>query len=190
VRDAHRRELRAVLHDSGIPSVVVTHHPEEAAMLADEIVVLEDGALQTGLRADVFSRSAGPSVAALLGIENICVGTMLFGDRIDAGGARIEVDRSGVEPGSAIYWCVRPEKVTVDVAHRPTGDGYHHGTVDDVIDLGREVEGAVTVGDGVRLWSRSAGPRDQSGDFVPSADPPDDVVMWSASATNREPALR
>ena len=193
VRDQLRRELREVLQRSGIPSVVVTHDPEEAAMLAEEIIVMEEGrASQSGLRSDVFSRPASPSVAALLGIENIRLGTMRSRDLVDAGGAMIEVDATSIPPGSPIYWCVRPERLTVEVGPWPEGNACHRGSVDDVIDLGREIEIAVTLGDGLALWARSARSRDvRPGARCAVRIPPDEVMVWPAvPVVDREPALR
>ena len=47
---------------------IVTHDPEEAALLAEEVVVLDGGRVrQRGTRADVFGAPASPEVAALLG---------------------------------------------------------------------------------------------------------------------------
>ena len=63
VRRRLRRELRTVQRDAGISTVIVTHDPEEAALLADEIVVLDDGrVLQTGTRESIFHAPASPQV--------------------------------------------------------------------------------------------------------------------------------
>jgi molybdate transport system permease protein len=191
VRDVLRRELRAMLNDTAIPSVIVTHDPEEAAMLAEEIVVVDNGrALQAGRRTEVFARPADPLVASLLGIENICVGTMEASNLIHTNGATIEVSRRGIECGSSVYWCISPDKVTVDLGPKPDGSGLHRGTVVDVVDLGREVEVLVAIGEGLQLWSRSGGrPNPRRGAPCAVRIPPESVVVWSASTANREAAL-
>ena len=42
VRDELRRELRRLQRETGLSTVLVTHDPEEAALLADEILVVAD----------------------------------------------------------------------------------------------------------------------------------------------------
>jgi molybdate transport system permease protein len=77
VREELRRELRRLQRDAGLSTVLVTHDAEEAALLADEIIVIgEGGLLQAGPRAEVFSRPASPQVARLLGIPNLVHGTV------------------------------------------------------------------------------------------------------------------
>ena len=198
VRDALRHELRAVLRDTGLASVIVTHDPDEAAMLAEEIVLMDDGhVLQAGPRGEVFSRPAAPLVAALLGIGNMCVGTMRSRARIDTAGTILEVEDAGIEPGMTVYWCVRSEKVTVDSGADLTGSGVHPGTVVDVIDLGRDLEVAVSIGDGLELWSRRSGGdgRQQEHDLKPGTScvvgiPAGAVMVWPAASADRKPVLR
>ena len=43
VRRELRRELRRLQHNTGLATVLVTHDPEEAAFLADEVIVISDG---------------------------------------------------------------------------------------------------------------------------------------------------
>ena len=77
VRDELRRELRRLQAQTGLSTVLVTHDPEEAALLADEILVIDEGRLlQAGPRAEVFNRPASPQVARLLGIPNLSPGTV------------------------------------------------------------------------------------------------------------------
>ena len=71
VGDRLRRELRRLQREAGLCTVIVTHDPEEAALLADEIIVLDHGrVLQAGPRAEVFRAPSSPEVAGLLGIAN------------------------------------------------------------------------------------------------------------------------
>jgi molybdate transport system permease protein len=49
VREELRRELRRLQRERGLSTVLVTHDPEEAALLADEVVVIDEGrVLQAG----------------------------------------------------------------------------------------------------------------------------------------------
>lgn len=71
--DAHTRQsvltdLAQRLRGYGIPVIIVTHSFEEAAMLADRIIVMEHGkAIQCGTTFDLVARPAHPFVAHLTG---------------------------------------------------------------------------------------------------------------------------
>ncbi len=113
VRRRLRRELRAVQRDAGISTVIVTHDPEEAALLAEEIVLLDDGrVLQAGTRETLFNNPRSPQVAALLGVENTHSGRVSAPGRIAAGGVELGAATGPLPVGSEILWCVRPERLT------------------------------------------------------------------------------
>lgn len=71
--DAHtkaavRAELRELLAELRLPTVLVTHDFEDAAALADRIAVVLDGRLlQTGTASDLVLEPASPFVASLTG---------------------------------------------------------------------------------------------------------------------------
>jgi molybdate transport system ATP-binding protein len=68
LRDGLRRELGARLRDLGIPVIVVTHSRLDAEALADEMVVLEGGAVtQRGTPSELRADPATPYVARLMG---------------------------------------------------------------------------------------------------------------------------
>jgi ABC-type sulfate/molybdate transport systems ATPase subunit/ABC-type sulfate transport system permease component len=142
VREELRRELRRLQREDGLSTVLVTHDPEEAALLADEILVVDEGRLlQAGPRAEVFARPASPQVARLLGIPNLIPATVaepgvLFvgapgalpangalpvdgagpadgaGTR-DGAGLLIAAETGGLPAGAEVLWSVRPDHVTV-----------------------------------------------------------------------------
>jgi molybdate transport system ATP-binding protein len=76
-----RAELRVLLHELGLPSILVTHDFLDAAALADRIAVLVEGRIvQTGTAEELIAAPATPFVAELAG------GNLL------AGQARLRVD--------------------------------------------------------------------------------------------------
>lgn len=114
VRDELRRELRRLQRDAGLSTVLVTHDPEEAALLADEILVISAGRLlQAGPAPAVYRHPASPQVARLLGIQNIVAGTVAGDGLIAAGAMTIPADTRGLAAGTAVRWCVRAEHVEV-----------------------------------------------------------------------------
>ncbi len=149
VREELRRELRRLQRDAGLSTVIVTHDAEEAALLADEIIVIgEGGLLQAGPRAEVFSRPASPQVARLLGIPNLIPGTVAEPGVIAVGtpagengaGLRVTAATGDLPAGAEVLWTIRPDHVLV-TAGAPEAGGHGHGpaypaVVDDIADIG------------------------------------------------------
>jgi ABC-type Fe3+/spermidine/putrescine transport system ATPase subunit/ABC-type sulfate transport system permease component len=171
VRSELRRELRRLQRDVGLSTVIVTHDPEEAAMLADEIVVVSDGrVLQSGRCRDVYQRPASAEVGRLLGIDNLFEGTatadgaLLAGATTPGSGASAASVpaglAAGLPDGTPLLWHVPPEALRVCPLPSPPGASsatvdLGTGRVTDVIDLGRAVEVVVALSDGIELRSRS-----------------------------------
>ena len=105
-----RDELRAVLHELALPTVVVTHDFRDAAALADRIGVVVDGSLrQLGTVADLVERPADAFVVGFTG-ANLLTGaaTALAG-----GGAEILLD------GGAVIRSAVPAAGRVGIAISP-----------------------------------------------------------------------
>ncbi|HEX7658925.1 MAG TPA: ATP-binding cassette domain-containing protein [Pseudonocardiaceae bacterium] len=149
VRDELRRVLRRLQRDTAMTTVLVTHDPEEAALLADEIIVLVDGrVVQAGRTQEVFSHPATPMAARLLGVRNLGEGVIEAGGLLRAGAMRIETATPD-RVGHRVSWCVRPE----DVRLLPAGTDHmgHPGTVIDVVQLGPVAELEVSLAGGGEL---------------------------------------
>ena len=105
-----RQTLRAVQNEITATTILVTHDPDEAALLADEIMVLDQGrVLQLGATSELFSRPANLQVAALLGIENIGRGIYLGQGAIDIGADRpLRIEQSlapsEIDAGTPVLW--------------------------------------------------------------------------------------
>jgi ABC-type sulfate/molybdate transport systems ATPase subunit/ABC-type sulfate transport system permease component len=152
VRDTLRRELRRLQRDTELATVIVTHDPEEAAMLADEIIVLCDGrVLQAGSRETVFHAPNCPEVARLLGIANTHVGTVLAPGLISANGEVLEASTDTLTAGSDVVWSVRPERISL------TPDGKYEARLLDDVDLGAARELVVCLGGHLELLIRTDG---------------------------------
>jgi ABC-type Fe3+/spermidine/putrescine transport system ATPase subunit/ABC-type sulfate transport system permease component len=137
-----RHELRDLQHDVAATMIIVTHDPEEAAFLADELLVLEAGCvLQTGSVQAVFSRPANESVARLLGAENVGQGIAVAENRIaiDGGGTLI-VAGPALQPGMRVGWSVRPERV------RLSGNGRYEAKIESSATIGNACEISVRLG--------------------------------------------
>ncbi len=152
VRDRLRRELRRLQLETGISTVIVTHDPEEAALLADEIIVLGEGRLlQAGSRASVFHEPASPAIAALLGIANTSRGSVSAPGVLSSNGVAIPARTSGLPGGAEVIWSVRPERVSL----RP--GGRYAATLLDEVDLGSVHELTLSLDGRLELLARHDG---------------------------------
>ena len=67
-----RGELRQLLRQLGIPTILVTHDRFEALALGDQMVVMADGRIQqSGPVTEVFNRPANLAVAHIAGMETV-----------------------------------------------------------------------------------------------------------------------
>ena len=182
VRDRLRRDLRRLQREVGFSTVIVTHDAEEAALLADEIVVLADGrVLQAGSRESVFRTPRSPQVAGLLGIYNTHRGVTTAPDRIRSDGAEIHAHTGELAAGSQVIWCVRPERISL------APDGRYEATVIDDIDLGTVRELTLALGGTLELTLRdSDAPHPRVGQSVRLDLAPADITVWLASSPSAE----
>jgi ABC-type Fe3+/spermidine/putrescine transport system ATPase subunit len=110
-------EVKIIQKDHGLTILQVSHDREEAYRLADQVVVMDRGAiLQTGHPTDVFSHPLHPTVASIAGYENLLEGTT--GTEHDGrtpvriGSGVIHAD--GSFPGEARYLaCIRAAHITL-----------------------------------------------------------------------------
>jgi ABC-type Fe3+/spermidine/putrescine transport system ATPase subunit len=72
VRAQMRHEIKAIQQNLGITAIHVTHDREEAMVMADRIVILNEGYIvQQGTPEDVYNRPASPFVASFTGANNV-----------------------------------------------------------------------------------------------------------------------
>jgi molybdate transport system ATP-binding protein len=142
-RLAVRTWLREHLTAFGGPSLVVTHDPVEAMVLADRLVVVEDGRVaQDGRPAEVARRPRTDYVARLVGL-NLYRGTAADGViELDGGGRLQTADTAARGP---VLAAVRPSAVGVYVEppHGASPRNAWQGTVTSVEQLGDRVRLAI-----------------------------------------------
>jgi molybdate transport system ATP-binding protein len=124
--DAHTRthvrtELRELLQDLGLPTLIVTHDFEDAAALADRVGVLVDGTvLQEGPAAELVAAPRSAFVAGFAG-ANLLLGTATAGTggltevALDAGLTAYSTDPGEGRVALAVYpWEVSIARTAVD----------------------------------------------------------------------------
>jgi len=105
-----RQELRDILSDLDIPTLLVTHDYADALVFRERIVVMDAGrVVQDGAHADLLARPASRFVADFTGVnyvegilEPAAMGATNATDATDAAGALRRVRLTGVE-GIALY---------------------------------------------------------------------------------------
>jgi molybdate transport system permease protein len=196
VREELRRELRRLQREAGLSTVLVTHDPEEAALLADEILVVDEGRLlQAGPRAEVFARPASPQVARLLGIPNLIPATVAEPGMLAVGELRVAAETGDLPAGAGVLWTIRPDHITVLPGTGSNGTG-SNGTgstretypavADDIADIGTLTTLTVRLRTGqepapelrVRTTALvTLAPGDECGVRLPPAD----ITAWPAA---------
>jgi molybdate transport system ATP-binding protein len=129
VREELRLDLIRIREEDHVPVVFVTHDVEEAFVLSDEIVVLNDGKVeQIGSKEDIFYRPQTQKVAKFLGVKNIFLGKITE-IRPEEGEMTVWVEekgfqasipyREGAVGGGSVRFCIRPEEIMVLKEDRP-----------------------------------------------------------------------
>ena len=129
-----RSFLRDHLADFPGPVVLVTHDPLEAMVLADRLLVVEQGRLvQVGAPAEVARRPASAYVARLVGLN-------LWAGRLDPATGAVVLDAGGElavtssVPGGRVLVSLRPSAITVHTErpeHTSTRNLWH-GRITDL----------------------------------------------------------
>jgi molybdate transport system permease protein len=177
VRNRLGRELRRLQHEVGLSTVIVTHDPEEAALLADEIIVIDDGRmLQAGTRESVFHAPLSPRIASLLGIVNAHHGRIVAPGCLASNGAGIRAPTGQLGEGREVIWCIRPERISV------CRDGQYSAILLDCIDLGSVRELTISLDGSLELTVRTSDtPQLRNGEPVSVDLAPEDITIWPSS---------
>jgi molybdate transport system ATP-binding protein len=147
-----RDDLRRLLTQLALPSIIVTHDWTEALVLGDLIAVMGAGSLlQVGPPQEVFSRPATASVAEIVGIETVVEGEVVGSDN---GLATVSVNEVtlkslGEHPrGSAVYACIRAEDVLLEQVGSGLTSARNHlaGRVSEMVPQGILVKVTIDCG--------------------------------------------
>ncbi len=152
-RESLSDELAAVLGETGITAVFVTHERDEAARLAHRVAVMADGRVrQVGATVDVFSSPADETVAAYVGVETVAAGRVIEAEDglvvLSVGDAHVEAIAHGFSASAALV-CLRPEDVVLSLKEGDVRDSARnrlHGVVSAIKPAGAEVRLEVDCG--------------------------------------------
>jgi iron(III) transport system ATP-binding protein len=154
LRSTMRDEVAAILRETGVTVLLVTHEQEEAFSLADRVALMHDGRiLQSAPPEELYYKPASRWAAEFVGAANLVPGTLVEGHVETAIGRFRAVNPNGK---TAVDALVRPE--LLELRPDPNGEGRV---------VGREFRGhdvfyRVLLADGTTLCSQRP-----SSEFVP-----------------------
>jgi ABC-type Fe3+/spermidine/putrescine transport system ATPase subunit/ABC-type sulfate transport system permease component len=172
-----RGDLCALQQELSATTILVTHDPLEAALLADEIVILEQGrVLQSGPTQALFRRPASETVARVLGAEYIGHGTCRSRNQIATDSEiLICVADPELTPGERVGWSISPGGA------RFSSSGAYSGTVESTVTIGIDQRVIVRIGD-ARIGVITRGGALQQGSPWRLDIDPLSVQVWPAPA--------
>lgn len=121
VKNKLRQDLMGIHRELELPIIFVTHNLDDAMVLGDYIVIIDEGrVLQIGRKQDVFSRPNSIQTAKLLGVRNFIHGMVTGHDAvkermfIDWDGKKLAVPwAEGVQLGQKVTYGIRGENINV-----------------------------------------------------------------------------
>ncbi len=148
-RRALIERLRVLQQQRGLSTVLVTHDPQEAVLLADEIVVLDAGReLQAGRPRELYTAPAGSTTAELLGIRNVNRGTVVRAGVVRSHGVEVAVGTAAPAADTPVIWSVDTGRV------HPRPGGRYAASVLLSHDLGLAHELRLSLAAGLELTAR------------------------------------
>ena len=155
-----REDTRSALKGAGVPSLIVTHDPEEALSLADRIVIVVGGrVVQDASPEDIWRTPNNRFVAELFGEGGSLSGVVRDG-RIETDFGEIQVDgRKELVNGDRIDVVVRPSAVRILASNGPV-------LVEDIRFLGANYVTQLRAGESVLRSSSATKPATSVGSKV------------------------
>ena len=119
LRDRIRADTAGLLKDAGTTTLMVTHDPEEAMLMADRIALMNDGrVLQEGAPIDLYRHPNSPFCASFLGETNRLEGFVKSGHAETALGT---FTADGLAEDTPVEVHVRPEGLSLETADLAAG---------------------------------------------------------------------
>jgi len=156
-RTALLDDLAAVVRETGVTTVFVTHDRDEALHLAGRVAVILEGRMrQVGTPQEVFGSPVDEEVAAFIGVENILAGRLV---RVDEGLALVDVSGREVVGlataglGEQVRVCIRPENITLQALNESAATGSARNAISGLVQevRPRGAEARVTINCGFPL---------------------------------------
>ncbi len=107
-------ELKKIQQQTGITFLFVTHDQEEALSMSDQVVVMDQGAIQQiGTPLDIYNEPKNAFVADFIGESNIIDGVMREDYLVEFSGRKFRCVDKGFAPDEPVDVVIRPEDVDI-----------------------------------------------------------------------------
>jgi spermidine/putrescine transport system ATP-binding protein len=164
IRRELQLELKAIHRKLHGTFVYVTHDQEEAMIMSDRVVVMNEGKImQLGTPVELYRSPASLFVASFIGSSNVWKGKVVELDEkgtiVDVEGRKLRGRRvSRIRPGDTVWAVLRTEAPSISNAPEANPDQLTslEGTIADVQFVGPVVHYRVDLGDRVLAVSRPA----------------------------------
>src|SRR5262245_13174621 len=192
LRDQMRIELKILQNRLGFTAIYVTHDQAEAFALAENVVLMNRGRVETaGAPRDVSYRPRTPFVARFLGLNvrggrairtgdlqtGLCYAEVALSERLTLRG--LIGDERPIPPGAPVLACIRKEHISI--RKLPPGGMTRHGALIGEVRaasfLGAEEEYVLDL-DGVELRAIQAPTGAQAGDRVEITIRPENCTVF------------
>lgn len=168
LRNRVRQEVRKILKETGVTTLLVTHDQEEALSLADRVAVMNEGSVvQVGTPEEVYGTPKGAWVASFLGDANVLSGTAAS-DGLECEFGTVPIAAGFTGPADVL---IRPESIALGaLGASPSDSANVPGTVIDREFYGHDQIVTVKLPSGQAVKSRRLG--------FPAWHPGDRVHVW------------
>jgi ABC-type Fe3+/spermidine/putrescine transport system ATPase subunit len=176
LREAMQAELYRITRELGTTTLFVTHDQEEALMLSDGVVVMNQGRIeQAGTPAEIFERPRTRFVAEFMGLSNFTRARVVDTDggaTLQALGCRFEAPVGGGELalGAEVEVALRPERIRL-ARQAPAAGARSPGQVTQAIYHGNASEYVVRLDSGELLNVRQDNDSEEGGGVIPVGTP-------------------
>jgi ABC-type Fe3+/spermidine/putrescine transport system ATPase subunit len=186
IRQHMLTELKRIHTETGTTFIYVTHDQDEAMMLSDRIVLMNQGRIvQIGTPDSMYASPESLFAAQFLGDTNLLPARVVSVDgamaRCDIGVGTVETPAKGLAAGNDIKLSVRPETIVLSPDEGASSPASIKGVVRDLAFIGNRVVYWVTLEDGQVLRCQEARPvaglRFQAGAPVRAAWPSEANVV-------------
>jgi iron(III) transport system ATP-binding protein len=129
LRERMRFELRQLQKRLGVTSVYVTHDQQEAMVIADRVVLMNEGRIdQIGAPVDIYQRPTSRFGAEFIGLANIVDATVVANGATTRvrlpGGIELDSAMGGHAPNAKVDVMCRPEDLRVSADRQPGPNGF------------------------------------------------------------------
>lgn len=178
LREKMRFELRQLQKRLGVTSIYVTHDQQEAMVIADRVVLMNEGRIdQIGSPVEIYQRPSSRFGAEFIGLANIIEATVVANGATTRvrlpGGLELESSTTGFAPNAKVDVMCRPEDLRV-LAERIEGPNAFPAKIHGTFFLGNIADVYV-----------SAGPLLLRGQLSPPELWPEGKAVWVQAPQNK-----